>query len=334
MLARESLRPTSQVAEDLREIARGLLETGDVDVFIGYEEGSLPLRTTPAFVTRADDVSRLVWGHACENNLAVYLPKFEGKVGVVLKGCDARTLVNLIVEKQVRRDRVKIVGVPCGGVIDRRKLAARLAAAAGGGRTARAASETEDGVILARGDGFEATVPVEEVLSPSCTTCTHPVPVVYDFLAGDERWARQVCPKEQAYDDVDAFMGRGADERFTHFSKEIERCIECFACRQACPLCYCPECFVDRETPRWVGRWRDLSDRMVFHLGRALHTAGRCVDCGACRRACPAGIDLRLLTRRMERDALEFFGYESGADLEAVPLLATYRRDDPDDFIL
>lgn len=327
MVTQESI---AEVTERLRGIARDLLARGEVDVFIGYEEGSLPLRTTPAFITRADDASRLVWSHACENNLATYLPKFKGRVGVVVKGCDVRTLVNLIIEKQIARDQVKIVGVPCRGVIDRR----RLAAVVGEGLVVRSAEGAAGDVVVVRGDGFEKAVPVEDVLSPSCATCVHPTPVICDFLAGDEGWARQAGSREAAFAEVDEFAGRSAEERFAHFAREIERCIECYACRQACPLCYCPECFVDRESPKWVGRWRDLSDKMVFHLGRVLHTAGRCVDCGACRRACPAGIDLRLLAKRMEKDALEFFGHESGTDLQAVPVLATYRREDPDDFIL
>ncbi|MGE5571788.1 MAG: 4Fe-4S dicluster domain-containing protein [Bacteroidota bacterium] len=320
----------AEIAQRLRDIARDLLERGEVDVFIGYEEGSLPLRTTPAFISRPDDVSRLVWNRACENNLAAYLPKFKGRVGVVVKGCDVRTLVNLIVEKQISRDQVKIVGVPCRGVIDRR----RLAAAVGEGSAVRSAVQPAVDVVVVRGEGFEKAVPVEDVLSPACATCTHPVPVIHDFLAGEDGWAREACPRETGFAHVEEFADRSAEERFAYFAREIERCIECYACRQACPLCYCPECFVDRQIPKWVGRWRDLSDKMVFHLGRVLHTAGRCVDCGACRRACPAGIDLRLLAKRMEKDALEFFGHEPGIDLQAVPVLATYRREDPDDFIL
>lgn len=319
----------AEITQRLRDIARDLLERGEVDVFIGYEEGSLPLRTTPAFITRPDDVSRLTWGALCENNLATYLPKFEGRVGVVVKGCDVRALVNLIVEKQIARDQVKIVGVPCQGVIDRRKLAG----AVGEGPPVRSVEET-DGFIIVRGSGFEKTIPVQEMLSPACATCVHPVPVLYDLLAGDEARSRGACPREDAFAEVERFAGRNVEDRFAYFAREIERCIECYACRQACPLCYCPECFVDRQSPKWVGRWRDLSDKMVFHLGRVLHTAGRCADCGACRRACPAGIDLRLLSKQMEKDALEFFGHEPGTDLEAAPVLATYRREDPDDFIL
>ncbi len=322
----------SKVAQSIREIARDLLARGEVDVFIGYETGSLPLRTSPAFITRPEDASRLVWGRFCENNLAVYLPRFKGKVGVVAKGCDVRTLVSLLVEKQVSRDQVKIVGVPCAGVVDRRRLAE---AAAGVGARIEAVEETPDGDgLLVRGGPLEATVPLERALAASCATCTHPVPVVYDVLAGDNGQAREPCQPEAAFREVEEFAGLDPGERFERFASEIRRCIECYACRQACPLCYCPECFVDRQSPRWVGRWRDLSDKMVFHLGRVLHTAGRCVDCGACRRACPVGIDLRMLARRMEKDAREFFGFVPGTDLEATPVVAAYRRDDPDEFIL
>jgi hypothetical protein len=36
----------------------------------------------------------------------------------------------------------------------------------------------------------------------------------------------------------------------------------------------------------------------------------------------------------MEKAAKDLFDYESGLDIGGVPLLATYRREDPDDFIL
>ncbi len=49
------------IQEGIRNIAAEMLEAGEVHVFIGYEEGTLPLRTTPAFITRPEDAVRLVW---------------------------------------------------------------------------------------------------------------------------------------------------------------------------------------------------------------------------------------------------------------------------------
>lgn len=317
------------IQEGIRNIAAKMLESGEIDVFIGYEEGTLPLRTTPAFITCPEDAERLVWGPTCENNLTVYLPNFKGTVGVIVKGCDVRALVNLILENQISRDKVKIIGIPCSGIIARDRARKAL----GNDRIVRNAKVTEGSLVL-EGDGFEVEMEIQDVLAPSCEVCRYPAPLVYDALIGDESMARDAKDPESGYLDVEKFAELGSDARFSYFAHEIEGCIQCYACRQACPLCYCQECFADRQSPKWVSRWRGLSDKMLFHLGRVLHVAGRCVDCGACRRACPIGIDLRLLTKNMEKVAKESFDYESGLDIGGLPLLAAYRREDPDDFIL
>ena len=61
--------------------------------------------------------------------------------------------------------------------------------------------------------------------------------------------------------------------------------------------------------------------------------AGRCVDCGACERACPAGIPLRRLAGKMTEIVEELFDYQAGMDKDASPLLAAYEPTDPEDFI-
>ncbi|NLB74443.1 MAG: 4Fe-4S ferredoxin [Firmicutes bacterium] len=317
------------IQEGIRNSAARMLESGEIDVFIGYEDGTLPLRTTPVFITCPEDAARLVWSPMCENNLTCYLPKFQGTVGVVVKGCDVRTLVNLILENQISRDKVKIVGVPCKGIIDRDRVGKAL----GTDRIIRSAKATRRSLML-EGDGFEVEMEIQDVLAPSCEMCRYPVPVLFDVLVGNESMARDGKDPETGYLEVEQFAELEPDARFSFFAQEIGRCIQCYACRQACPLCYCPECFVDRQSPKWISRWRGLSDKILFHLGRVLHVAGRCVDCGACRRACPVGIDLRLLTKNMEKAAKDLFDYESGVDIGGLPLLATYRREDPDDFIL
>ena len=76
----------------IRETAGKLLSEKKVDLVIGYEHGTLPLRTTPCFIDKAEDAHKLVWNSSCDVNLAKYAVGREEKIAVVAKGCDARAL--------------------------------------------------------------------------------------------------------------------------------------------------------------------------------------------------------------------------------------------------
>ena len=39
----------------------------------------------------------------------------------------------------------------------------------------------------------------------------------------------------------------------------------------------------------------------IFHLHKAYHMADRCIDCGLCEEACPMGIPVRRLYRKVEK---------------------------------
>ena len=282
-----------------------------------------------------------MWNPCCENNLTTYLRDGRGRVGVVAKGCDARSIVGLIMERQLARESVFIIGVPCQGIIDRRRIERWLEGAvnndrkADGSRREILEATLADGEIILAGEGadasrFEESLSQEDFLCKACLTCEHRMPPVYDILIGDPVPAVEVA---DPFPQVRALEARSADQRWAYFSQEFGRCIGCYACREACPLCYCEECFIDQTQPRWFGKTGDLSDTLIFHIVRALHTAGRCVDCGACTRACPMGIDLRALNRKMIKDVREWYGYQAGIDLEAIPPLATFSPDDPQEFI-
>jgi len=111
------------VSEDrLRRAARELLENGTVAVVIGYGTGSVPGRTQPIFVRRAEDADQLVWNNQCYNNLVTYLTRAEvralGRPAVVVKGCDARAVTVLVQESQLSRDDVYLIGMVCEGFGD------------------------------------------------------------------------------------------------------------------------------------------------------------------------------------------------------------------------
>ena len=56
--------------------------------------------------------------------------KFDLFIGIAAKGCDLRSIVALVKERQVQRDGLVVVGVPCRGMIDRRKVESAAAPAA------------------------------------------------------------------------------------------------------------------------------------------------------------------------------------------------------------
>jgi ferredoxin len=315
------------------------LQKGEIEVFIGYEAGTVPLRATPFFLRRAEEVTRLIWDATCENNLTAFLPKFRGKkVGILVKGCDSRALVGLMQEGQLVRENLRIVGVNCPGVLDPRRVASALSLplddldeAALEGDTIRVGNAC--GVPVGDACGVpveEARVPLAEAIHAVCRTCTAHNPALYDVVFG--------APQEDASGDpfaeVRAIAALSDDERWARFIAELQRCNLCYACRQACPLCYCNTCFADRTLPRWVNQTSAAQDIQFFQIMRTFHLAGRCVGCGACTRACPQGINLRLLLDKLRLDAQELYGYEAGVDPTARPPLTTYREDDYNGFVM
>jgi len=107
------------IQSQLQEKAAGLLTDKKVGVIIGF--GKLETGDTGAvFVTDPHQTDRLLWNNQCSGNLTVYLTKKEikklGKPGIVVKGCDAKTLAVLESEHQIDRDEMVVMGVACSGV--------------------------------------------------------------------------------------------------------------------------------------------------------------------------------------------------------------------------
>jgi formate dehydrogenase subunit beta len=309
--------------EKIREIAGRLLQSGAVEMVIGFRAGTVPMMNEPHFAKTPAEAQKLVWDSHCGINLANYLTDRKEKIGVVAKGCDSRNIVTHIIENKIKREQLVIIGVPCKGMVDKRKIAMKCPG------EVTEVIENETG-LTAKGNGFSQNFEKKDVLQHNCSLCIHRNPVIHDELVGAPVAEQQGVDR---YADVRSLEAMTPEQRWKYFDDLLAPCMRCYACRNACPLCYCPTCFVDEARPQWVGKSQDASDVRTFHFLRAYHCAGRCTDCGACERACPVGINMRTFTKKLEKDCLDLFGWEAGLNPEVRPPLDVYRPQDPNDFI-
>ena len=310
--------------EKIQETARKLLTDKTVDVFIGYRKGTVAMMNEPVLVRDPDKVDTLYWDSFCGLNLCNYLTKREDRIGIVATGCNSRNIVTHIIENQIKREQLHIVGIPCTGMVDHRAVERAV------GHREIVEVKEDGGSFTVKGRDFEETFEKGDFLQLNCRTCRHRNPVIVDEMIADP-------VKEhgdvEAYKDVEKIEEMTSEDKWGFFSHLIEGCIRCYACRDACPLCYCPTCFVDESRPQWVGKSIDPTDTMTFHILRAYHCAGRCTDCGACERACPVGISMRQFTKKLNKDAEALFSWEAGLNPDQRPPLDVYRPDDYDEFI-
>ena len=124
------------------------------------------------------------------------------------------------------------------------------------------------------------------------------------------------------------------EERFAYWHKELSKCIKCYACRQACPMCYCTRCTVEVNQPQWIPVQANTHGNMEWHILRAMHLAGRCISCGECGRSCPVAIPCHLLTMHLTDQVYSYFKVYAGTSDKMSSVLSTYEPNDKESFII
>ena len=324
-MALTSLRPlgTAQNAalDQLKEAIKAKLP--ELDCVIGWQQGYDGAHTVPLFMKTPEDVDKLVWGPFNVNNPAVYLPSFKGKkVGIVVKGCDSRSVVELLQENLIRREDVTIFALPCEGTLDMARVNQKL------GRYTKIdkVAYDEAGVTITA-DGKEHRFCMTDFAQGKCYGCTTPMAVLADTSAGEPV---KVEPGAYTPPELALLDSMSLEERMAFWRGQMERCLRCYACRNACPMCVCRDfCVSDSRDPHWMSQEDSTREKLFFQTIHALHLAGRCTGCGECQRACPMGIPVFALKQQFGRMIKNVFGYAAGMDPTATPPLLTYQVEEP-----
>jgi formate dehydrogenase subunit beta len=132
---------------------------------------------------------------------------------------------------------------------------------------------------------------------------------------------------------IDKLTAMSVSERRAFWAFELGRCVKCYACRSSCPMCYCERCTMDCNRPQWIPVASHAIGNLEYHMVRAMHLAGRCVQCGTCGAACPVGIPVHLLTFFAEGTVRRQFGQKGGASAKLDYAMSTFKPDDKETFI-
>jgi coenzyme F420-reducing hydrogenase delta subunit/ferredoxin len=290
------------ICGNLQKAASEVLTAGRAGIVIGYGAGTLDNQTAPVLITDAAECDKLVWGQGCRNNLSTYVAselKGRERVAVVVKSCDLGAISGLIREGQIRRDQVLVIGVQCPGVIDGSELATKCLSCSGDPHPICDLVVTVDGVQESCEDPSQAALDTPDARDEQITHL--------ESLPHGERWK--------------------------YWQRQFARCLRCYACRAACPMCYCSSCIAEKHRPQWVPTSIDSAGNSTWNIIRAVHLAGRCSGCDECARVCPADIRLDLINRKLSLEVEQQYG-KVGLDPEEKSALVDFRMEDSEEFIL
>lgn len=110
-------------------------------------------------------------------------------------------------------------------------------------------------------------------------------------------------------------------EKFNYWFEQFSHCIKCYGCRDACPICYCKDCFL--EADRGYVPPGEVPPDILFPLVRVTHVMDSCVNCGQCQDACTMELPLSRLIFMLSRELGGIFNYEPGIDVNEPPPLRT-----------
>jgi formate dehydrogenase subunit beta len=354
----------------VRGFLKRLLEADVVDALL------VPMETpagtvTPALVAdpdmldAANPLAPVMGLNAARVAGRVSVREPRGRIGVVLRSCEMRALVELVKLQQASLDDLVTISIDCLGTYD---VTVYAAMQADGGVDNVALLATSQSGELAPQNGY--------AFRDACQMCERPhfegsditlelfgadlmagIPIrlseelvesgslleSLDLAPAEENQRRKVV-----LDKVIEARTRTRDERFAEIRQRLDdegisgvlaACVRCHNCMTVCPICYCKTCLFkspvfDHEPMLYMnwaqrkGAFRLPADTTLFHLTRLNHMALSCVGCGMCTSDCPSELPVGRVFRAIGHEVQEVFDYEPGRSVEEPLPLVTFREDE------
>lgn len=353
-------------AAALAAFFRFLLEEKVVDALLLPQEVDSKTSVVPTLVKDARRITAPgPWVPVSLANTAKHVSDLtfknpEEKLGVVLRPCEVKALVELVKLNQASTDQLVIIGVDCLGTfhpVDYRKLVENgsfnqdqwLKKASKGedlgvnNVSIRKSCEICDAVTADHADihiGWvgadtenEIVLQVKDELAPALEKLGLKEGILSGrdtlvaSLKKNRAAAREKTFKEfqEKYSDINVLMS------------ELATCLRCQNCRKACPICFCRQCVFESmifehdsdKYLKWASRKGLIempTDTVLFHLTRLNHMATSCVGCGQCESACPSELPLATIFQAIGKKVQDIFEYVPGRSLEENLPLTTYKE--------
>ncbi|MDD3574320.1 MAG: Coenzyme F420 hydrogenase/dehydrogenase, beta subunit C-terminal domain [Methanospirillum sp.] len=354
-----------------------LLSSGTVDAVCALRKGDDLYDPRPVLITDPEEIPGCAGSLFCGSVLTAdwaysAVEANPGiKLAVVVKGCDAKAIYELIKRNKLDRDDLFLIGLNCSGTFSPVQTRSFIREVCDMNPDLVDSFQIRDGRVVVISGDITREYPLENIEErgfgrrDSCRRCDTPIPRQCDVVCGtwglygeDSEHATfvETCTDKglnfllQAEKDgyiilvpadakgvkartrVEAAMltisernrkamfaktGTGM-ERLTWIMEETSRCIKCYQCSHACPLCICKECQTKKP---WLVKPGEVPPPLMFHLIRFSHIADSCINCGQCQDRCAMDIPVSLMMHALQAELEQMFGYHPGKP-EGMPVLA------------
>ena len=348
----------------VRGFLRQLLEADVVDALL------LPMETpagtiTPALVVDVDlleaanPLAPVMGLNAARVAGKVSVREPRGRIGVLLRPCELRALIELVKLRQASLDDMVVIGMDCLGTYDVPvyeamrtnggvDMAAYLATAQGGDLTPQEGYAFRDACQMCEKPYIEGADIALELFGADLSAGI-PVSLSDDLARKLGLEAAEVAAnRAKVVEKVVTARTQVRDTRFAEIRQRLAEegiegvfaaCIRCHNCMTVCPICYCKTCLFkspvfDHEPMQYMtwarrkGATRLPSDTMLFHLTRLNHMVLSCVGCGMCTSDCPAELPVGRVFRAVGQQVQAVFDYVPGRSVEEPLPLVTFREDE------